>query len=544
MYAAGIVLYELLLGRTPFAGGHPVAVLRRHLDEPPCLPATLPDPLRQLLAELLAKAPTAPPLDPLPLASGDASPAAGASGSHPDTADGRATRVGNRQAAQPAGRSTESQPPGRRRVDHLTRRLGRAPVLACAVLLVGLAAGAVAWPRQPRPAAPAELALAPVIHGNGLLVTENWRLDGRRGERFHATMHILNPTKRPITGSVDEVVPKALAASVEGIHFTPAPDRVVRRDPVVRYGVKALAPGGTREVTYEIAVAPASRLEARLKGWAQDRTRAVAALAAAGGTAAPVSLAELRVTPSAVRLAPMQRHELRVAGVMSNRSPAPGPALGGLLWSSSDPSVVTVQTGLLVAQRAGAATITAQAGTLEARVTVTVTGGGLAAGQPAGGATSPPSGSRLGGGLPPVPHTSLGGRSPASPTTLPCGPVPTTPTVTRPATTPPPPPPPPPPPRGFDTTPDFTYFPTCGRPCWLPLRAGPDYRTARVSNGWPLEGRDHVWVECQVHGNGVLSQGVLQDSRGVRSNIWNKIRGNGWGNDIWLGNAGWRNIPC
>jgi hypothetical protein len=57
IYAAGIVLYELLAGRTPFAGGAAVAILRRHIDEPPARPEGLPDGLWQLLSEMLAKRP-------------------------------------------------------------------------------------------------------------------------------------------------------------------------------------------------------------------------------------------------------------------------------------------------------------------------------------------------------------------------------------------------------------------------------------------------------------------------------------------------------
>jgi hypothetical protein len=197
--------------------------------------------------------------------------------------------------------------------------------------------------------------------------------------------------------------------------------------------------------------------------------------------------------------------------------------------------------------------VIAQAGAVEDRVAVTVgaavaagpasdAGAGVAAGgnvstiAPSAGSAGPPRAR-------PAPSTTRAGGSRTRPAPQPPRVPDPTPSPKPPA--PPATPAPPPPPRGFETTPDFTYFPTCGRPCWLPLRAEPDYRSPRVGpNGWPMEGRDRVWVECQTYGNNVLSQGVLQDSRGVRSNIWNRIKGGGWGNDIWLGNRGWRGIPC
>ncbi|MBS2546263.1 serine/threonine protein kinase [Catenulispora sp. NL8] len=59
MYALGTVLFELLAGWTPFGGGHPGAVLRRHVtDKIPPLPG-VPGPLAALVASCLAKGPAA-----------------------------------------------------------------------------------------------------------------------------------------------------------------------------------------------------------------------------------------------------------------------------------------------------------------------------------------------------------------------------------------------------------------------------------------------------------------------------------------------------
>lgn len=57
IYALSTVLYELLAGFTPFGGGHPGAVLRRHVTETVAPLPGIPDELWMLLLQCLAKAP-------------------------------------------------------------------------------------------------------------------------------------------------------------------------------------------------------------------------------------------------------------------------------------------------------------------------------------------------------------------------------------------------------------------------------------------------------------------------------------------------------
>ncbi|MEZ4434602.1 MAG: serine/threonine-protein kinase [bacterium] len=58
LYAAGLVLYELLAGRSPFARSTVIHTLRAHLDEPPPpLPASVPPAIMQVIERALAKDP-------------------------------------------------------------------------------------------------------------------------------------------------------------------------------------------------------------------------------------------------------------------------------------------------------------------------------------------------------------------------------------------------------------------------------------------------------------------------------------------------------
>jgi len=59
VYALGTLMFELLTGWTPFGGGHPGAVLRRHVTEtPPEIPG-MPESLAEILRSCLSKAPAA-----------------------------------------------------------------------------------------------------------------------------------------------------------------------------------------------------------------------------------------------------------------------------------------------------------------------------------------------------------------------------------------------------------------------------------------------------------------------------------------------------
>jgi serine/threonine protein kinase len=435
LYSVGILLYELLAGRTPFAGGHPIAVLKRHLEAPPPPIDGIPGQLWTIIESLLAKDPderpsdaavvsehlmamssgldgveAAPPqeppgpmgvtpswLSPLPR---ELDAATQLRGVNKPVAELSATAsIGERRGLVPD--SEEQSEPNETRLG--IRAIGEATPLAARVrrpfrkrrstrillpTVLALVAASVCVPialaaRTHRassahvaaPPANSSYSFNPQRYPDGLVVSQRWNLIGD-GSHFQADLIASNPTNQPLKTSFDIAIPKSLAASAShDVTFTPSP-RIITDDPVVAYDLN-LAAHGQQNLRYSITTSPDGAKLGRLQQWATD----VAETVLPGPKPIPISLTSLKITPA--KLPPLQigkTGRLVLTGTDSTHKALPAAVLSAAAWTTSNPLVVALsQTGqatTITAVAAGTSVITAKIGTTQTPpLTVTVTGG-------------------------------------------------------------------------------------------------------------------------------------------------------------------------
>lgn len=119
--------------------------------------------------------------------------------------------------------------------------------------------------------------------------------------------------------------------------------------------------------------------------------------------------------------------------------------------------------------------------------------------------------------------------------------------------------------KQFDATPNFEFYQSCGRPCWLPFMPSTKLmKGASITDNFPYEhflgnNGNRVHVICQKHDQSTSNQ------EGQGSDIWDKVvipkaqatknigqftatqDGTGFyafASDLWLGNTGWHDITC
>jgi len=538
LYSAGIVLYEMLSGRTPFAGGHVMAVLRRHLDEaPPPVPGA-PGPLWALIESLLAKDPDArpasavdmmaaltalepslagaPALPPMPAPAFQ--PSARRVSPHPgtqvvpgpsaDTAQhGPLAAAGaglptdpplagavSDPASQPTQAAPPCQPPAASSAGvpvasaPVPPRRSRRGVVAALVLSLAmlLAAASAVVLNSRHPGAPSQAtrrwpvvsyAFAPQQYPGSLLTARRWTLGGPRGSRFTETITASSIDGQPHQVAFTEAIPTAIAASVQTVRFTPAAV-VIQPDPLVKWTLH-LPAQGTVTVGYRAIVPAAGASRARLARW----TVVLTGMQRKFHLLVPATMVQsLVITPQSMPMFQNQSLPLTLQGQLVDGSPAPARVLARATWASADPAVASVSgSGYVTAIGAGSTYVTARLTGVIASATIVV-------------ATSQ--------AIPPI--------SSASPSPTP---------VTGSST-----------PASYGP---YKVFHTCNGPyvCGLRIRQGPGTSYPKIGH---LDNNALIQIVCQTAGQ------FQTNTKGVSTDVWDELLQGGFVSDLYVNTQGVR----
>ncbi len=334
LYAVGILLYELVCGRTPFASEGVATVIRRQLSEPPGRPAGMPLELWGTLQQLLAKEPQRRPasaldavdmlsavrpsvrtLDALPVAVED----------DPVVLDGDDTIITPRRKG---AHQTDSEPvqPSR---PHRRRRRAVAALIAVAAIV----AGTFVFTRGD-PAAATTLQSVPETWDSGKTVVDRTlTLDGDTLDVHVTAKHLPDQDF-----SLAELIPEPF----RGQQIAVAGHQPGKPDPSGVLWIRIPAQRSTTaERDYQIKLPEADRTPGFVRAYERQR---VAMMATAPEAARPDAIIQLDV-PRQLRLRPFQRAWLPVGGITTDggASPTVVKDLGGTVqWKSSDAGIASV----------------------------------------------------------------------------------------------------------------------------------------------------------------------------------------------------------
>jgi hypothetical protein len=500
VYGAGVVLYELLCGVPPFAGQHPMAVLRAHTDRVPGRIPGVPDALWNTLGGMLAKDPDERPSAAAAAAQLEALvPGLGGVAALPRLAEpppslpvskddsGSATLLrGFRPTSSPGPVRTPIDPPGDRSGGPIrpTGRRRRVVLIGAAALLVVLlaAAGIAVFGGG---GAPVHVNFPVAVVGGNLAVHRSYELDG---DTLTTRVRLTSIATSTADVSFSEVVPESVARSVTGLRdVRPANPKVLQADPVLLFSFSQVAPGDTREISYRATVTGSDPPPTRLARLQNDQQAAEATFDRQNAIVVS-QLQTLTITPAVMVIPAGQSVTVTLAGTLDGGGSAPAQALTAV-WTSSRPDVVTVNGPALTAGVAGTAIVTAAIGQLHAQANVTVASLPVAA--PTSPAPAPPPGSRP-TARPPAP-------APAPPATVQPSPSPA-PTRTPPPTLPAPVPTAPPTPPPTATTDKYP----CGAQ-FTETNSGTGHRAQRC----PLASANVAVFDSPDAGNAARQVGVL-----------------------------------
>ena len=402
VYAVGVLLYEALTGRTPFAGTSDL-IAGGEIELAPPRPPDVPDELWAILAMMLTKDPAERPssavsvgdglgaiapdftlLGPAaPMANPDPwslRPAVAAAQRRPTggvpvvPAGGLAAVATGGSAAPVAVAPTIAAARPAAVAGSMTpRRRVLVSAGAASVVALGALAGVITVSGEHSPhEVAATLPFADESYSTGaVVVSRTWSLS-TAGDRLHAQVTV----KRTAAGGpadVPEWLPSQLAADqVSASHG-------VQKQTEAGAAVLQLSAPSTvgRSVTYSYDVdtngGPAT--VARLQGWAVNQAVQAAQLRADLGQPQPDTVAALAVgTPAVALTSRGVSYPLALAGGNNAGQATASSALVRAAYSSDDPSVAAVSAqGVVQPHRPGTTVVTARLGPLAASATVLVT---------------------------------------------------------------------------------------------------------------------------------------------------------------------------
>lgn len=406
VYAVGVLLYEALTGRTPFAGTSDL-IVGGEIELAPPRPPDVPDELWAILAMMLTKDPAGRPSSAVSVADGLAAiapdfsllgPAAPMANPDPWSlrpavapaqrrsiagvptipAGGPPERPGNASASAPSVPAPTAVPAGPAAVaasaGTLTpRRRVLVSAGAASVVALGALAGVVTVSGEHKPSdVAATLPFADESYSTGaVVVSRTWSLT-HAGDKLHAEVSV----RRTAAGGPADV-PEWLPSQLGDDHVSTS--HGVRKQTEAGTSVLQLsAPrtvGRTVTYTYDVDTHGGPATVARLQGWAVNQAERAAQLRADLGQPQPDTIAALSVeTPAVALTSPGVRYPLTLVGGDNVGQAAASAALARTAYASEDPSVASVDArGVVQPHGPGTTVVTARLGPLAASTTVLVT---------------------------------------------------------------------------------------------------------------------------------------------------------------------------
>lgn len=360
VWSAGVLLYELLSGSTPFEAGNLLAMIKAARERDPAPPPGLPPDLWAEMASLLAKAPgrrpraaaaaaalerllpslaSLPPLPRVEAGLGVTGPVYGWGAVTPQEPPGLLGGTTVQSRHSPAIASAPVAPPPAPPGQGLLRA-GRTRVLALAgggaVLLLALVLGGFALANRSPDAV--SQTFPPVLVGGTVSTQRTWHL---AGDQLTAEVRLRNTGPVPADLSYDEVVPETVARQAGALRqIAPSGYQVVKQDPVLRWSFSQLAPAAVQTITYAATAGGTGSPRSRLARLVADQQREEAIYLAQAHIALRV-LQALQVDPAGVTLTVGQSRPLTVTGTFDDGTPAPAGAFVPT-FGSSNPVVVSV----------------------------------------------------------------------------------------------------------------------------------------------------------------------------------------------------------